>query len=44
MKYVIIGIFVTVFVSEFLFRPRLDKTEDGILLWYGIKTRKFIKL
>jgi hypothetical protein len=38
-------IFITLFILEILCKPRLDKLEGGkTILWYGIKSRKYIIL
>jgi hypothetical protein len=32
-------------VVETIFRPRLDKTEEGnLLLWYGRSKRSYVKI
>lgn len=31
-------------LAEIFFKPRIDKANGKLILWYGIKNRKFIFL
>jgi len=36
---------VIIVIVEIIYKPRLDKTSEGeLLLWYGFKHRKYIKI
>jgi hypothetical protein len=42
---ILLLLFVLVLLIELIFKPRLDMDKKGnFYLWYGIKTRKYIKL
>lgn len=44
MEY-LIAFAILILIVEFTFKPRLDTTSEGWwLLWYGKKTRNYIRL
>jgi hypothetical protein len=45
LTILILCIFFLIIVLEVVFRPRLDRTEEGnLLLWYGRNKREYFKI